>query len=98
MGIMRVLCNQGDIVVAWDPDSEADIAKAQGEFDSLKTAGYEFFNKASGRGKKRLTKFNAKAGEIFAVPGVMKKADKQTQSRPKAMAGQPNDSLVLTRR
>lgn len=99
MGEMRVLTSAGDIVVEWDADDPASVAKAKAEWDRLKEDGYEFFKPVEAKGK-RLTRWDAKAGRLIAAPGVQRKQDKpiapraRTETRKGAMAGGPNGGVM----
>lgn len=93
MNQMNVLTKAGDVVVEWQPDDEASVAKAKAEWDRLKKDGYEFFEPVESKGK-RLSKFDAKRGRVIAAPGVQTAADKKAGKRGKAMAGGPNDRLL----
>lgn len=92
MGVMRVLCKQGDIRVEWDANDPESVANAKLEFERLKADGYEFFESPS---RKRVKGWSAKRGSVLAVPGVQHKADKpiaprrSTTRRRGAMAGGP---------
>lgn len=95
MGVMRVLCEQGDIRVEWDADDPESVAKAKVEFGRLKAAGFEFFDELG----KRVKGWSARRGVLLAAPGVQHKEDKAiaprgaTRGRKKAMAGGPITGL-----
>jgi len=94
MGEMRVMGPEGDITIKWDPNDAESVAKAEAEFEHLKTAGMEFFTPGSGKGNRRRKKFDPSLGTIIAAPGVAKKEERKaapgsTAKRPKAMRGGP---------
>lgn len=88
MGEIRVLNQQGDETLTWDPDNAESVDRAKAEFDRLKGEGYEFFDVVQTKGRK-VTKFNKKAGQLIAAPGGRKEADKRSGARPRAMSGGP---------
>jgi hypothetical protein len=94
MGVMNIICAAGDEIVEWDPNDDASVLKAKEEWDRLKAEGFEFFEPVEGKGK-RVTRFSKNLGRVIAAPGVKKPTDKTQGTRPKAMAGGPNDALVL---
>lgn len=107
MGLMRVLCDQGDVIVQWDPADKDSVAQAKDEFAKLKSDGYEFYESSGGpvtkdTQAKRVTTFKKSLGSVIAAPGVKTKSDVASTgtakpSRPRAMAGQPNDRPIAFR-
>lgn len=89
MGTLVVLNQEGDIKIEWDPADADSTKKAKDEFDRLKKDGYEIYAVEERRGK-TLSRFDKKAGKLLAAPGVKTSADKEKQTRPRAMAGGPN--------
>jgi hypothetical protein len=67
----RILCkmdSSGDKRIAWFPDEPDEIKKAKEEFDDLKAKGWSFFTVGLAGKKEKITKFNADAAQIIAVP------------------------------
>ena len=93
MGVVIVLCKQGDRIVEWDANDREAVDKAKAEWADLKGQGYEFYESVESKGK-RLTKFNKSLGRVIAAPGVKKPAERGTPARPAAMAGQPCAEFV----
>lgn len=98
MGELRVLNKTGDIVVEWDPETPESIKNAEEEWKRLKREGYRFFEALPGEKGKAVKKFDAELGRILVVPGVKTTQDRKRGSRPKAMAGGPNERRVLPAR
>lgn len=88
MGEMRVLNDQGDVKVEWDPADRESVAKAKAEFERLQGEGYLFYEVAEARGK-QIKKFTKGLGKVLAAPGARSDADKRREARPAAMAGGP---------
>jgi hypothetical protein len=55
---MHRLSSKGDVLIEWDPDDAAQVARAQAEFDSLKAAGWAFFATRE--------EFNPADGKVYA--------------------------------
>ncbi len=96
MGEMRVLSQQGDERLEWDPADKASTAAAKAEFARRQEEGYLFYEVEEARGKP-VTKFNPKAGKLIAAPGARSDADKKAGARPRAMAGGPVASVSAFR-
>lgn len=88
MGEMRVLNDQGDVKVEWDPADRESVAKAKAEFERLQGEGYLFYEVTDARGK-QVKKFTKGLGRVLAAPGAQSAKDKATKQRPAAMAGGP---------
>ena len=52
----------GDKQVVWDPKDEAEVMRAQGDYDALSNAGFHIYNEG-----KAMPKFDAKAGYFLAT-------------------------------
>lgn len=52
MGEIRMLCEEGDVKITWNPDNTEDVKNAKEMFDSLKAKGHLFF-KINKKTKKR---------------------------------------------
>jgi hypothetical protein len=89
VGEIRVLTQQGDERLEWDPADKESTAKAKAEFARLKKEGFLFYEVAEARGKP-VEKFSAKLGKVIAAPGARSDADKTAGKRQSAMAGGPN--------
>lgn len=105
MGELRVMTQEGDIRLTWDPDREASVAQTRQEFDRLRRDGYDIYRvTAKGRkSSKRVDTFDPVARELLAVPGVQSQVERTVgrkiggQVRPRAMAGGPNDAVGVLR-
>lgn len=93
MGIIRVLTSKGDEKIEWDPADKKATDAARAEFKRLKGEGYNFYEVSEARGKP-VTRFDAKAGKLLAAPGAKSTRDRETRSRPAAMAGGPLEKSV----
>lgn len=89
MGEIRVLTQQGDERLEWDPNDKESTAKAKAEFDRLKKEGFLFYEVAEARGRP-VEKFSKKLGKVIAAPGARSDANKRAGTRQRAMAGGPN--------
>jgi hypothetical protein len=68
---MRVLCDEGDQKVVWDPDNEDQTEVAKMTFDKLKEKKYTaWLVDKKGEAKKEIKKFNPKTGSLIMIPAV----------------------------
>lgn len=95
MGEMRVLNRKGDIVIEWDAQTPKSVAEAKKQWKQLEKDGYQFFEALPGEKGELLKKFDPELGRVLVVPGVKTKTDRKRGSRPKAMAGGPNERAVV---
>jgi len=93
VGEIIVLNEFGDVRVEWDPADSASVERAKAEWKDLKKQGYEFYAVEETKGK-RVQRFDRKLGRVIAAPGAKTKADREKGTRPRAMAGGPNDRVV----
>lgn len=96
MGALRILNQQGDIRVEWDPADPESTAHAKAEYDQLKKDGYKFYDVAETRGK-QVTRWSKNAGTLLAAPGAKSAADKDKGTRRRAMGGGPNSRALVLR-
>lgn len=97
MGEIRVLNEQGDVTVTWDPKDAESVKRAEAEFERLKADGYDFFTVVETKGK-AIKKFDPTLERLIAAPGARKPAEQKRGHRPKAMAGGPVASSSRRRR
>lgn len=88
MGELRVLNEEGDVTVAWDPKDPESVKTAEAEFERLRQDGYEFYEVVDTKGK-AVKKFRPELGRLIAAPGAKKPEERGTSKRQKAMAGGP---------
>jgi len=79
MGVLRVLCSQGDAVYTWDetaavggdPGARGAIEEAERILREAQSRGAVAFRTVPGEPAARLKEFDPKAGEIVVVPRIV---------------------------
>ena len=72
MGILKILRNEGDTRVTWDPDNDDELEAAEAQFDTLIEKGFTAFAvKKDGSKGRKTTKFKPDAGAIIMVPKMV---------------------------
>jgi hypothetical protein len=82
---MKILGQQGDVKVEWDPADSRSVEQAARMFEDLLEQGYNAYS-TSGRRRTRVTKFNPKAGSLLMAPGAQPQG---SGAKPAALAGGP---------
>ena len=79
MGVMRVLCSQGDAVYTWDeekveigdPGAREAIEEAERIIREAQARGAVAFRAVPGQPAERIRDFDPKADEIIVVPRIV---------------------------
>jgi len=79
MGVLRVLCSQGDAVYTWDeekaeigdPGAREAIQEAERILREAQSRGAVAFRTVPGQPAERLREFDPQAGEIVIVPRIV---------------------------
>lgn len=53
MGEIRMLCEEGDVKISWNPDNPDEVKNAEEMFKSLKEKGHIFFKVSKKKSKKK---------------------------------------------
>jgi hypothetical protein len=71
-GVLKVMGENGDDRVLWDPDDQKQVMKAGTRFAELVKKGFRMFlMDDTGKKGKQITDFDPSAGAILAVPAMV---------------------------
>jgi len=72
MGELKIISDEGDTKVIWDPKNEDEVEVAEAQFDMLIENGFTAYAvKKDGKQGKKITKFDEDAGKIIMVPKIV---------------------------
>ena len=72
MGELRVLNEEGDTKVIWDPENSDEVSAAREQFNTLKKKGFTAYSVKKGGDKgKALDSFDPDSGMIIMVPKIV---------------------------
>ena len=72
MGALKIISNEGDTRVMWDPKNDDEVEAAEAQFDALIEKGFTAFAvKKDGEKGKKISKFDPDAGKIIMVPRIV---------------------------
>lgn len=69
MGELKIISEEGDTKVVFDPENKDEVKAAKKQFDDLISKGFSAFKvKKSGEKGKKITQFDKESGRIILVP------------------------------
>ena len=72
MGELKIISDEGDTKVIWNPENADEVEAAEAQFDMLIDRGFTAYKvKKSGEQGKKIKKFDEDAGKIIMVPKIV---------------------------
>ena len=72
MGELRLMSEDGDLKIVWDPENDDEVAAVESKFDELVGKGFKAFSvKKNGNRGVEIKEFDPGAGKIILVPKIV---------------------------